>query len=183
MILIKQDGTGSSCTGSIIKERGSLLLLTASHCVVGAREVFIVDSREKGELVEDWQKRVLSKPKRMTKVQVLPNREFILSTDVISQSSNDFALEPLKKSKQGLKYLRNSKDNALTIGYDVDTRPDSLDGRIKYVGTGDTGAKNISGALLEGDFNIAPEYSPSSKTIVVDACNKKKDLLYYKTRR
>ena len=64
LFIFDKSGKPSNCTGTIIKEEGFIMLLTASHCVQNAKAVFIVDTRREGEAYKQWQHRVLNDRKK-----------------------------------------------------------------------------------------------------------------------
>ena len=136
IITFDKSGKLCNCTGSIIKERGHLLLLTAIHCVVEAQSAFIVDSRNPGETTAAWYKRVLSERENAVRVSIKGNDRFLLSTGSIERSGYDFAVGFIKKKFVRPELYSLFQENALEIGYDIDISPENLKNKISYIGTG-----------------------------------------------
>lgn len=159
-----------NCTGSIIKEKGYILLLTATHCVEKADRVLIADSRLPSESMGRWRARVALNPKKSILVDMKGNPKFKTANNPLDQSQYDFALGLIKEERADPVMYKRFFDNALEIGYEVDINPKSLSGKINYIGVGIDNNPSDMGILREGQYNISPKKSESSKTLIVDSC-------------
>ncbi len=171
LTIYKRNGSLGNCTGSIIKEKGFLMLLTASHCLKDMKEVYIVDSRRPNESMSQWRARVTGRGNKSVKVSVQANQSYYEATGSLNRAEHDFAMGLIKESETDPELYKNFKRNALSIGYDVDVNPEKLSGHIKYIGAGATESMTEYGVLKEGNFNIAPRESSNPNTLIVDVCD------------
>ena len=77
--------------------------------------------------------------KNATKVNVKFNDRYVATDTAIKKSGNDFAMGLIREEETNPELYKIYKENALTIGYDVDVKPSNLKNRINYIGAGTVG--------------------------------------------
>ena len=170
-LLINSGGELKHCTGTIIKEHGEILLLTAAHCAYEKNDVVYIATRRDETLgYGAWKRKMLDKIRSNSLVEieeivVIPNTK--VESEPIGGNpnakkleqwviANDFALGRIPK-----RFYPDYENKAISIKYDL--TPDELDaaakaGRVRLIGAGSAsgdGGRESNGIMRKATLNQA----------------------------